>query len=464
MIRSAEEKLANQRDGLLGRLAPFGFGDLPCENEVDLLDELKLRRDRWQEHHGQRQKSEPQIARIEADIERAQASLIDLQEGIRKGTEDLQDKEKSIEQQFEARRNLFGNMDPDAEWTRWQSEIDAIEKSAAAANDQVQNAVTQWTKTSASLDALLERITSATKRLDELEPAFKTELRRIGFSDEEEFKSVQLADSLRLEWNRIRLDLDKRQHAIAESLMEKRAALQREADRKLTDTSIEELVSMKSELDTSRETLLQRTGELQSWLKRNEENENRVAKNAQQIAQQQRECDRWSQLNHLIGSADGKKYRNFVQTLTFDRLVYFANLQLSSMTDRYLLVPDKEASLNLNVIDNYQAGEIRTTKNLSGGESFIVSLALALGLSRLASHKVRVDSLFLDEGFGTLDEDALDVALDTLSSLHQEGKLIGVISHVPALKERISTKIQVSPQGSGRSVLSGPGCSRRPNT
>jgi exonuclease SbcC len=134
------------------------------------------------------------------------------------------------------------------------------------------------------------------------------------------------------------------------------------------------------------------------------------------------------------------------------------------MTDRYLLVPDKEASLNLNVIDNYQAGEIRTTKNLSGGESFIVSLALALGLSRLASHKVRVDSLFLDEGFGTLDEDALDVALDTLSSLHQEGKLIGVISHVPALKERISTKIQVSPQGSGRSALSGPGCSRRPST
>jgi exonuclease SbcC len=117
----------------------------------------------------------------------------------------------------------------------------------------------------------------------------------------------------------------------------------------------------------------------------------------------------------------------------------------------------------LNVIDSYQANEVRTTKNLSGGETFIVSLALALGLSRLASQRVRVDSLFLDEGFGTLDEEALDVALDTLSSLQQEGKLIGVISHVPALKERISTKIQVSPKGAGRSVLMGPGCSRRPS-
>jgi exonuclease SbcC len=112
------------------------------------------------------------------------------------------------------------------------------------------------------------------------------------------------------------------------------------------------------------------------------------------------------------------------------------------------------------VVDNYQAGEIRSTKNLSGGESFLVSLSLALGLSHMASRNVRVDSLFLDEGFGTLDEDALDVALGTLASLNQDGKLIGVISHVAALKERIGTQIQVTPQTGGRSTLSGPGCRR----
>ncbi len=102
--------------------------------------------------------------------------------------------------------------------------------------------------------------------------------------------------------------------------------------------------------------------------------------------------------------------------------------------------------LELNVIDNYQAGEIRSTKNLSGGESFIVSLALALGLSQMASRNVRVDSLFLDEGFGTLDEDALETALETLAGLRQDGKLIGVISHVAALKERIGTQIEVIPE------------------
>jgi exonuclease SbcC len=139
-------------------------------------------------------------------------------------------------------------------------------------------------------------------------------------------------------------------------------------------------------------------------------------------------------------------------------MVSHANRQLQKMTDRYLLVRDGRQPLELNVIDNYQAGEVRSTKNLSGGESFIVSLALALGLSHMASKNVRVDSLFLDEGFGTLDEEALDMALETLAGLQQEGKLIGVISHVAALKERIGTQIQVTPRTGGRSAISGPGC------
>ena len=109
-------------------------------------------------------------------------------------------------------------------------------------------------------------------------------------------------------------------------------------------------------------------------------------------------------------------------------------------------------------MDNYQAGATRSTKNLSGGESFIVSLALALGLSHMSSRNVRVDSLFLDEGFGTLDDEALDMALETLAGLRQDGKLIGVISHVLALKERIATQIQVTPVSGGRSRIAGPGC------
>lgn len=141
-------------------------------------------------------------------------------------------------------------------------------------------------------------------------------------------------------------------------------------------------------------------------------------------------------------------------------MVSHANRQLVKMSDRYLLIRDAQQPLELNVIDNYQAGEIRSTKNLSGGESFIVSLTLALGLSKMASRKVRVDSLFLDEGFDTLDEESLDTALEALAGLQHDGKLIGVISHVSAMKERISAQIQVTPQTGGKSQISGPGCGR----
>lgn len=461
-IESAKEKLAKLQTGLLERLAPYGVQDLPAENGTELLEKLQQRRNRWQETQSQRQSSELQITRFNSEIEREQAIVREILEGNRKRAEELHEKERAVEQQSALRHSLFGDLDPDTEWNRWQAEIDAIDQSTLTANEQLQSAMTQWTSATASLNVLVDRCTASKSLLAEMEPAFIAELYRLGFTDEADFKSAKLSNEARQEMNRVRIDLEKRQHAIAESLAEKRTLLEREIGRQLTDKPLDEIVATKQELETRKETHLQRMGELQALLKRNEENERQVAKNAEQIARQQHERDRWSQLNHLIGSADGKKYRNFVQSLTFERLVHFANVQLSSMTDRYLLVPDKEASLNLNVIDNYQAGEIRTTKNLSGGESFIVSLALALGLSRLASHKVRVDSLFLDEGFGTLDEDALDLALDTLSSLHQEGKLIGVISHIPALKERISTKIEVATQGSGRSTLSGPGCSRRP--
>ena len=159
------------------------------------------------------------------------------------------------------------------------------------------------------------------------------------------------------------------------------------------------------------------------------------------ILAQTRECARWGGLHELIGSADGKRFRNFAQGLTFELMIGHANQQLRRMSDRYLLIRDDNQPLELNVIDSYQAGVIRSTKNLSGGEGFLVSLALALGLSHMASRKVRVDSLFLDEGFGTLDDEALDTALETLAGLRREGKLIGVISHVAALKERIAARI-----------------------
>ncbi|MBB1273500.1 AAA family ATPase [Psychromonas sp. SR45-3] len=165
------------------------------------------------------------------------------------------------------------------------------------------------------------------------------------------------------------------------------------------------------------------------------------------IAEQQKRqqhAEYWQLLNTMIGAADGNKYREFVQGLTLDNLVQLANQEMGNLHQRYQLKRNQEDKLALQVVDLWQANTVRDVKTLSGGESFLVSLGLALALSNLVSHKTQIESLFLDEGFGTLDGNTLEVALEALERLNASGKLIGIISHVDALKERINHQIHVS--------------------
>lgn len=162
-----------------------------------------------------------------------------------------------------------------------------------------------------------------------------------------------------------------------------------------------------------------------------------------EITRMQLDVDDLSYLNGLIGSASGDKFRRFAQGLTLNHLVYLANQQLTRLHARYQLQCQNQESLALAVIDTWQADSVRDTKTLSGGESFLVSLSLALALSDLASAKTSIDSLFLDEGFGTLDNETLEIALDALDNLNASGKMIGVISHVESLKERINVQLKV---------------------
>ena len=206
-----------------------------------------------------------------------------------------------------------------------------------------------------------------------------------------------------------------------------------------------------------------RQGAVDQWLQSDAENKTTVRGLKQDEKTQRQTCAKWDRLSALIGSSDGVKFSRMAQGITFEVLLHYANSNLRRMSDRFLLVRDTSnpaKPLELSVADIYQAGEIRPVRNLSGGESFVVSLALALALSEMSSGKTRIDSLFIDEGFASLDEDYLEAALQTLSTLGtREGKLVGVISHVGALKERIDTKIEVGKLSGGRSTLAGPGVS-----
>jgi DNA repair protein SbcC/Rad50 len=173
----------------------------------------------------------------------------------------------------------------------------------------------------------------------------------------------------------------------------------------------------------------------------------------ERLAAIEKNLQTWKTLNDLIGDATGSKFSAWVQELTLKQLLLFANNQLSRLTDRYqLCMPERDAPLQL--IDNHLGNTQRAVTTLSGGETFKISLALALGLSDLAAQHVQIESLFIDEGFGTLDADSLNEAITTLEELQSEGnKSIGIISHVQELKDRISAKIIIQPTGGGYSKI-----------
>jgi exonuclease SbcC len=162
----------------------------------------------------------------------------------------------------------------------------------------------------------------------------------------------------------------------------------------------------------------------------------------------------WGQLDELVGSADGSKFRRFAQSLTFSQLIRLANRHLVDLQPRYELQRAPGGDLVLQVIDHNMADEVRGVHNLSGGERFLVSLALALGLASMSSSRgIKVESLFIDEGFGSLDGSNLAMAVSALEQLQATGRRVGVISHVDELKERIGVKIEVMPVGGGRSIV-----------
>ena len=449
-----------QKQTILAGLSPLGITEIPKDNASELLASLTSRLEHWNYQVIKRQTIEKQLADIDSDIKRLDAIITTQTKVKKEKQEQLETLEAAWKVACEKRKALFGDKNTDDEESHMNqvlSDAEEAEKRTRDRNTKLQQAVVSTRNHIASLQTDLDK---KKEELQILEADFSSALLSVGFADETTFKQA-----IKTEDERKRLsDKAQRIDAALSNLQflkeDRKNQLKKERTKEKTDQSLEALELKGKEYETSLITLRERIASLKYSLQENTSAKEKIKEKVIAIEAQRNECSRWEKLHILIGSADGKKYRNFAQGLTFELMVSQANRQLEKMTDRYLLMRNDEQPLELNVIDSYQAGEIRSTKNLSGGESFIVSLSLALGLSKMASRKVRVDSLFLDEGFGTLDDDALETALETLSGLQQDGKLIGIISHVSALKERISTQIQVIPLTGGKSRIVGPGCTR----
>ncbi len=434
-------------------------------NNLDVVQEqLTSRRDQWVTRQTEKADLDQKISAHEMQTCHQAEQIQKSENELKKQRNQLDGLLREREAFVRERQAIFGVKKPDDEESRLSIAVDSADKELDAARQKLGTANQELSQLKSRIGELERAIGSRDIQLKSSEEALQVRLKESGFSDEENYKSACLPESERKNLAQKSQQLSDEKTEITSKEREKTKLLETERQKQMTEVPLDELKNALAVLVSDQKELQQEIGGIRQKLKDNESLKQQQQERAQFIDAQKRECSRWDRLHELIGSADGKKYRNFAQGLTFEMMIGHANRQLQKMTDRYLLIRDEPQPLELNVVDNYQAGEIRSTKNLSGGESFIVSLALALGLSHMASKNVRVDSLFLDEGFGTLDEEALDTALETLAGLQQDGKLIGVISHVLALKERISAQIQVIPQTGGRSQISGPGCSRLSTT
>lgn len=446
---------AERRQAVSTKLQPLGIADIPETDISSLIESLRARLKAWQVQVKKKADIEKQIADLDSELKRLDA-VIDTQSiALAEKRKRLAILKKELIAGSDERNALYGDKNPDDEERRLNQAVSDAEGAERQARERHHSLQQKWNTAKTHVESLKKRIDQREPELRKLETEFSAALAPVGFSDEEQFLAARLASKQRNELAAKAKELDERQTDLKARQKDREARLAMEMARKVTDKSLEELEPRLKAYEETLKHLRDIVAGLKHKLNENTTAKERLKEQQAAIEAQKKECRRWENLHELIGSVDGKKYRNFAQGLTFERMIGHANRQLQKMTDRYLLIRDDAQPLELNVIDNYQAGEIRSTKNLSGGESFIVSLSLALGLSHMASKNVRVDSLFLDEGFGTLDEEALDTALDTLAGLQQDGKLIGVISHVQVLKNRISTQIQVTPQTGGKSQISG---------
>ncbi|MEQ9903171.1 AAA family ATPase [Pectobacterium aroidearum] len=419
--------------------------------DTDTQDGWLAQRDsEWQNWKAKEQEQShltPLLATLESDLQHLRHSVSEATQHIQTQQQQLAQHLAQLNTSQQERQVLFGDKqitDVREQLQRTSQQYDDALRLAQSSRQQTETALSRLTGELASTQQQYEQSThqheSATER-------FTLALQQSTFVDEAAFLHALLDEQERQTLQEFKETLHQ--------LLQQAATLRQQAEQtllehqqkrpaSLTEDATQEAIQQQLDaLDDTLKTNLRQQGEFQRQLSDDKQQRQNQQDLLNEIAQSQQKNDDWETLNSLIGSSKGDKFRKFAQGLTLDHLVYLANLQLSRLHDRYQLKRKPGGDLELLVMDTWQADAERDTKTLSGGESFLVSLSLALALSDLVSHKASIDSLFLDEGFGTLDAETLDIALDALDNLNASGKTIGVISHVEAMKERIPVQIKV---------------------
>lgn len=364
------------------------------------------------------------------------------------------DKNKHILEGLQSeRKKIFGEKNAGEEKERITRSYDQAENDLKTLNAEGGRIEAEITSFRRLIQEKEQQLTQLTARLDALKPELEAKAAAAGFESLEQIQAAILAPEKEDRILELKKGIEQREVALTESktdILKKTDHMTRRLDGIPPKHEVEITLTA---LESTLQNTFQETGAIREKLAEQSRRLKTAGELTDKIAAQKKELLRWGRLNDLIGQADGKKFRIFAQGLTLQKLVQLANVQLEKLNGRYFIRKRSNEDLELDIVDTYQANNVRSMNTLSGGESFLVSLALALGLSDLAGKNTRIESLFIDEGFGTLDDSSLDLAITTLENLQATGKTIGLISHVQALKERIGVQIQVHKKGNGFSQV-----------
>lgn len=431
---------------------PFGIL-FEAERAEEIISEMKERFECYQTYERELNELQPDLRQQETELKNSLLVWNEKKDQIELLTGQLKEEEKIWQQMQEDRIELFGSKDPVQEKMQL---VNALKKYREEADNfqlvlQEKHAKVQIIE---DRKATLHVSYLSTKELfnKHLEKLMG-KLTKEGLQSLTELKQLYLPEEEAKATDELQKEAAQKIASGKSLLLAAEKDLEIERQKALTEETSEVISPQLEEYSQQLRTLVEQMVRLRHQLAEDDLLKLKHSEVAAQIAEQQKQSDRFQKLAALIGSADGKKFSRFAQGLTLARLTELANRHLLRLSDRYSILKSPEKDLDLQIIDGYQADVIRPMSTLSGGESFLVSLSLALGLSDLASRKVQINSLFIDEGFGTLDAETLDVAITALENLQANGKSIGIISHVETLKERIGTQIQLSRQPGGSSKI-----------
>ena len=437
------DELAREREQLETALAEQ-IKPLPeLEAQQSWLDARQQQAERYQQMQHSQQQCEKQLAELARQSATEQAQLEEKTRLLSELDSRLNEQRSQLETLQQQRQKLFGDKDPGHERTQATAQLEQARTALDNSRTEQQRLQQQLDGLNGTLKQLEDTLTSQKAAISEAEQQWQQALTDSPFDSTEQWQKALLPAEQREQLSALKQQLDGRRERANALHIQAAAQLSELIGKQKTDDTLEQIEENLTAITTELATQHQRQGQLKEQLDNDHQKRHQFEELQAQHSEQQARYDLWMRLSSLIGSADGARFRRYAQGLTLDHLVELANRQLSRLHGRYRLQRRDDAELSLAVIDSWQGDSLRDTRTLSGGESFLVSLALALALSDLVSHKTSIDSLFLDEGFGTLDPDTLELALDALDALNASGKMIGIISHIDALKERIPNQISV---------------------